>query len=461
MSVQVVILAGGQGKRMHSSIPKVLHHLAGKPLLEHVIDTALAIVPETPPVIVYGHQGKLLLERFSQRNLRWVEQKEQLGTGHAMLQALPEISGNTQVLVLSGDVPLITPNTLKKLLDTTPADAIGMLTAQLANPFGYGRIIRDNQQRIVAIVEEKDATAEVRVVTEINTGVYYFPVNYLRRWLPVLDNRNAQSEYYLTEVISKAVSEHIPLHSVQPAVIEEILGVNDRQQLAHLERYYQRQMAEKLMRQGVTLYDPQRFDLRGEAHIGRDVSIDVNVIFEGRVVIGDECEIGPNVLLRNVELAKGVRINANSVVEDAKIGPRCIIGPFARIRPGTVLAEQVHIGNFVEIKKSVVAHGSKVNHLTYIGDSEIGRDVNVGAGTITCNYDGVNKHKTIIGDNAFIGSCTQLVAPVTIGEGATIGAGSTITRDAPPHKLTLSRAPQVTLDDWQRPQKRKNGSQSE
>lgn len=454
MSIQVVILAGGQGKRMHSDMPKVLHHLAGKPLLEHVIETAVDVAPEKSPIIVYGHQGKALLEKFSQRPLRWVEQKEQLGTGHALLQALPEIPDNDHVLVLSGDVPLITSATLKKLIDTTPMDAIGMLTAQLANPFGYGRIIRDKQQRMVDIVEEKDASAEIKAINEINPGIYFFPNKYLKKWLPALSNHNSQHEYYLTEVISKAVANNVSLHSVQPAFSEEILGVNDRQQLAHLERFYQRQKADQLMRQGVAIFDPERIDIRGEVQIGRDVCIDINVILEGRVIIGDQCVIGPHTILRNAELGRGVHVHANSVIEDAKIEAQCIIGPFARIRPGTVLAQQVHIGNFVEIKKSSIAQGSKVNHLTYIGDSEIGRNVNVGAGTITCNYDGANKHKTIIGDNVFIGSNTQLVAPVSVGEGATIGAGSTITRDAPANKLTMSRAPQITIDDWQRPQKK-------
>jgi bifunctional UDP-N-acetylglucosamine pyrophosphorylase/glucosamine-1-phosphate N-acetyltransferase len=355
--------------------------------------------------------------------------------------------------VLYGDVPLISKQTLQKLIDSTPAIALGMLTAHLHNPHGYGRIMRNQQQQIIRIVEEKDATEEEKKIKEINPGIYFLSASYLKQWLPALTNHNGQNEYYLTDIIPLAVKEKMTIHAVQPANNEEILGVNDRIQLAHLERFYQYQAAINLMRQGVTIYDPARLDIRGEVKIGRDVVIDINVILEGHVVIGDECIIGANTILRDVELGSRIHIKENTLIDGAKIAPDCVIGPFARIRPGTVLASQVHIGNFVEIKKSVIAQGSKVNHLSYIGDSEIGSSVNIGAGTITCNYDGANKHITHIGDNAFIGSGTQLVAPVTIGAGATIGAGSTITHNTPPDKLTLARVPQHTVADWERPKK--------
>ncbi len=455
MTIQIVILAAGLGKRMHSHLPKVLHHLAGKPLLEHVINTALSISPNTPPIVVNGHQGKQLTETLTHYKLRWVEQKEQLGTGHALLQALPMISEQSQVLILYGDVPLISADTLKKLIDATSLNSIGMLTAHLTNPTGYGRIKRDQHQHIIGIVEEKDATEEERNINEINPGIYFLPAAYLKKWLPLLKNTNAQGEYYLTDIIPLAVKENIAIHFVQPMENEEILGINDRIQLAHLERYYQRKQAEKLMRQGVTLCDPARLDIRGHVQIGRDVVIDVNVILEGEVVMGDECIIGANTFLRNAKLGKRVEVKANSMIDGADIAAECVIGPFARIRPDTVLAERVNIGNFVEIKKSEIEQGSKVNHLSYVGDSTVGKHVNIGAGTITCNYDGANKHQTIIGDDVFIGSNSQLVAPVTVGTGATIGAGSTITHDAPPHQLTLARAPQQTIDGWQRPQKKK------
>ncbi|MBX3708492.1 MAG: bifunctional UDP-N-acetylglucosamine diphosphorylase/glucosamine-1-phosphate N-acetyltransferase GlmU [Gammaproteobacteria bacterium] len=453
MAIQVVILAAGQGKRMHSKRPKVLHHLAGKPLLEHVINIAAVISPAVLPIIVCGHQRAKLLEELTHHHVNWVEQKEQLGTGHALLQAMPHISEDDNVLVLYGDVPLISVQTLKKLIETTPENALGMLTAYLSNPSGYGRIQRDKQQHIIGIVEEKDATEEERAITEINPGIYYLPARYLKKWLPSLKNKNVQQEYYLTDIIWLAVQEKILVHAVQPDKVEEILGVNDRIQLAWLERFYQRQMAEKFMRQGVTLYDPARLDVRGEIQMGRDVSIDVNVILEGRVIIGNECVIGPNTVLRNVELGDRVEVKANTLIDGAVIAADCVIGPFARIRPDTNLARKAHVGNFVEIKKSHIGQESKINHLSYIGDSEVGDNVNIGAGTITCNYDGVNKHKTIIGDYAFIGSNSQLVAPVTIGVGATIGAGSTITQDAPPYKLTLSRVQQNTVENWKRPQK--------
>lgn len=454
MAIQAVILAAGQGKRMHSSLPKVMHALAGRPLLAHVIQTAETAAPASVPIVVYGHLGDLLREKMGRYNVRWVEQKQQSGTGHALLQALPEIAAPDQVLVLYGDVPLISLPTLKKLIDTTPANAVGMVTARLAQPAGYGRIKRDQHGRITGIVEEKDASEQERAITEINSGIYLIPAAFLHKWLPAIRNDNAQKEHYLTDVITFAVRENIAVHAVQPDYHEEILGVNDRAQLAHLERFYQRRMAETLMRQGVTLYDPARLDVRGEVETGRDVIIDVNVILEGRVVIGDGCVIGANSILRDATLGKGVEVRPDSIIDGAVIAADCVIGPFARIRPGTTLAEKAHVGNFVEVKNSQIGAGSKANHLSYIGDSEVGKHVNIGAGTITCNYDGVNKHKTTIEDDAFIGSNTALVAPVTIAAGATIGAGSTITQHAPAHKLTLARAAQTTLENWQRPRKK-------
>lgn len=456
MTTQVVILAAGAGKRMHSNLPKVLHRLAGKPMLEHVIQTALKLSTTVAPIIIHGHGGKVLQQALSHYAVTWVEQKEQKGTGHAVLQALPHIDDNDQVLVLYADVPLISEQTLQKLMNDTPLKSIGMLTATLENPQGYGRIKRDKKNRIVSIIEEKDASAKERSINEINPGIYFAKAKLLKKWLPKLKNKNAQSEYYLTDIISNAVKEKIAVQAVQPAYSEEILGVNDRAQLAHLERFYQRQQAEKIMQRGVTLMDPARIDIRGDVQIGRDVTIDVNVILEGRVIIGNECVIGPNCLLRNVEIGERVEVKANSVLDGAEIAADCIIGPFARLRPGTLLARHVHIGNFVEIKNSEVEQGSKINHLSYVGDSEVGQYVNIGAGTITCNYDGVNKHKTIIGDHAFIGSNTALVAPVTVGEGATIGASSTITQDAPANQLTLARAMQQSIKDWKRPEKQKN-----
>lgn len=453
MSVQVVILAAGQGKRMHSKLPKVLHTLAGKSLLERVIDTAEKI-STLQPIVIYGHQGSVLQQALSHRAVKWAHQSEQLGTGHAVLQAMPAINQEDHVLILCGDVPLIGVDTLQRFMQSMPANAIGMMTATLDNPFGYGRVKRDTANRVMGVIEEKDATVDEKRIREINTGIYFVPSALLQQWLPTLNNQNAQQEYYLTEILLRALESNIMIHTSQPTDNNEVMGVNDRMQLAHLERAYQLKTAEQFMQNGVTLRDPARFDVRGDVTIGKDVIIDVNVILEGKVVIEDDCVIGPNTTIRDATIGQGVKVYANSVIEGAVIGKQCVIGPFARIRPDTVLADKVHIGNFVEIKKSSLGVGSKANHLTYLGDSEIGSGVNVGAGTITCNYDGVNKHKTIIENDAFIGSCTQLVAPVTVGEGATIGAGSTITHDAPAHKLTLSRVPQQTISEWKRPKKK-------
>ncbi len=455
MSIRTVILAAGQGKRMHSKLPKVLHPIAGKAMLERVIETAKAIsTNDLKPVIIFGHEGHQIQEAMSHHNVLWAEQKEQLGTGHAVLQALPFISDDEKILILYGDVPLIGKHTLQDLIDHTPENSIGMLTAILDNPTGYGRIKRDTENNITSIVEEKDADVDERAIKEVNSGVYLVPARLLKKWLPIIKNNNAQGEYYLTDIIKLAQEESIAIHSVSPTQAEEIMGVNDRVQLMQLERFYQYEQAIQLMRQGVTVADPYRLDVRGYITIGRDVNLDVNVIIEGKVVIGDDCTIGPNVLLRNVIIGNGVHIHANTVIDGAEIADRAFIGPFARIRPGTILKEQAHIGNFVEIKNASVGQGSKVNHLSYIGDSEIGKKVNIGAGTITCNYDGANKHKTVIADQVFVGSDSLLIAPVRLGEGATIAAGSIIAKDAPAHQLTLShRLEQRSVHGWKRPEK--------
>jgi bifunctional UDP-N-acetylglucosamine pyrophosphorylase / glucosamine-1-phosphate N-acetyltransferase len=456
MDIIPVILAAGQGKRMHAKLPKVLHTMAGKPLLEHVINTTYALGNEQAPLVIYGHEGEKIQQALAHLNVTWVKQNEQLGTGHALLQALPYFNDEQRVLVLYGDVPLITPKTLTHLIQATPEHALGILTATFPNPKGLGRIIRNENNNIIRIVEEKDADSFQRLINEINSGIYLIPAKYLKQWLPILDNNNAQKEYYLTDIITLAVKENIAIHNIQPENYEEVLGVNDKQQLAYLERYYQLQQANNLLLQGVTLLDPARFDLRGNLTIGKDVIIDVNVIIEGKVTIGNDCRIGANTILRNVSLGDGTEIKSHSVIDGAEIAEQCVIGPFARLRPGTILATKSHIGNFVEIKNSIIGTATKVNHLSYVGDSEVGNQVNIGAGTITCNYDGVNKHKTIIGDYAFIGSNSQLVAPITVGEGATIGAGSTITRNAPAHQLTLCRSPQRSIANWKRPEKKEN-----
>lgn len=448
--MQVVILAAGKGKRMYSSTPKVLHLLAGKPLLQHVIETAYVITQDKPPVIVIGHQGEKIREAFADLDIKWVEQQEQLGTGHAIMQAMPILSDNDDVLILYGDVPLLSLPTLQALIACKTKQGLAMVTAYMPNPFGYGRIKRDEKQHVIAIVEEKDATDKERTITEINPGIYLLSANHLKKWLPMLTNNNAQQEYYLTDIIKLAVEDGVTISTVHPENVEEILGINDCEQLAFLERYYQQQMAKKLLQAGVTLRDPARIDIRGDVKIGRDVVLDVNVILAGKIIIGDGCSIGANTILRDVELGNAVEIRSHSIIEGAKIASGCSIGPFARIRPDTLIAQNVNVGNFVEIKKSQIAEGSKVNHLSYVGDTEIGKFVNIGAGTITCNYDGVSKHKTIIRDHVFIGSDTQLIAPVTVGEGATIGAGSTITEDVPAHELTISRVKQFTVKGWKR-----------
>ena len=453
MSLSVVILAAGQGTRMRSSLPKVLQPLAGEPLLGHVLAATRSLSPHQT-LVVHGHGAELVRDRFADADVEWVLQAEQLGTGHAVDQAMGRIGDDELVLVLYGDVPLITPDTLHRLVDAAHDDALALLTVELANPKGYGRIIRDASDAIQRIVEEKDATEREREITETNTGLLACPARRLRGWLNALDNANAQGEYYLTDIIAMAASEGLPINGVKATDAGEVHGINDRRQLAQAESILRARRADLLFDSGVTLVDPQRIDIRGDLTCGKDVSIDANVVFEGKVRLGDKVKIGPNCVIRKSTIADGSVIDAFSHIEQAAIGVDCRIGPYARLRPQADLADGVRVGNFVEIKKSRIGNGSKVNHLAYVGDATIGRDANIGAGTITCNYDGVNKHQTVIGDRAFIGSNTSLVAPVEIGEGATIGAGSTISKDAPAETLSVSRARQSTIPGWKRPEKK-------
>ncbi|MFL9878438.1 bifunctional UDP-N-acetylglucosamine diphosphorylase/glucosamine-1-phosphate N-acetyltransferase GlmU [Herbaspirillum rhizosphaerae] len=449
--MNVVILAAGMGKRMQSALPKVLHPLAGKPLLGHVVDTAKTLAP-SKLCVVYGHGGDAVPTSFADTTLSFALQEPQLGTGHAVAQALPFIDDNASTLVLYGDVPLTTPATLQRLLTVAGKDKLAVLTVTVADPTGYGRIVRQHG-KITRIVEQKDANEAERAIQEVNTGIIAAPTAKLRTWLAALSNDNAQGEYYLTDVIAAAVADGVEVVSAQPADITETLGVNSKVQLAELERAYQRRIANTLLEQGVTLLDPSRLDVRGTLTCGRDVSIDVNCIFEGNVEIADGATIGANCIIKNARIGKGAQIKPFSHIDDAIVGAAAQVGPYARLRPGTELGEDVHIGNFVEVKKSKIAARSKANHLTYIGDATIGSGVNVGAGVITCNYDGVNKFETIIEDDVFVGSDSQLVAPVRIGKGATIGAGTTLTKDAPADQLTLSRAKQMSLPGWTRPVK--------
>jgi bifunctional UDP-N-acetylglucosamine pyrophosphorylase/glucosamine-1-phosphate N-acetyltransferase len=456
--LNVVILAAGQGKRMHSDLPKVLHPLAGKPLLGHVLDTARAI-GATKICVVYGHGGEQVRAALDAPDLTWVKQEPQLGTGHAVLQAMPQFvavspAPTLQTLVLYGDVPLIRAATLKRLIDAAGSGSLALLTAHLENPQGYGRIVRVDGA-VKHIVEEKDADDAERAIREINTGILVAPTAALARWLPTLGNRNAQGEYYLTDIVALAVAEGMPVVTAHPDAAWETEGINSKLQLAALERVHQRNVAEYLMEAGITLSDPARLDVRGELKCGRDVSIDVNCVFEGHVELADNVLIGANCVLKNCRIGSGTRIAPFCHIEDAVVGADSIIGPYARLRPGTELGSGVHIGNFVEVKNSTIADSSKANHLAYIGDATIGRRVNVGAGTITCNYDGANKHRTVIEDDVFIGSDTQLIAPVTVGRGATIGAGTTLSKDAPPDQLTVSRAKQASIPGWKRPVKKK------
>ena len=451
--MNVVILAAGMGKRMQSDLPKVLHPLAGKPLLSHVIDTARTLNPSRV-CVVYGHGGDMVPSRLAAADLRFVLQAPQLGTGHAVMQAVDALDDAVPTLVLYGDVPLTSARTLQTLVDKAGKEKLAVLTVDLEDPTGYGRIIRINQ-RIVRIVEQKDATESERAVQEVNTGILVAPTRALKIWLGKLSNNNAQQEYYLTDVIAMAVQDGIPVEYAQPAHVWETLGVNSKLQLAELERIFQRNIANTLLDQGVTLADPNRVDVRGALRCGRDVSIDVGCVFEGEVTLGDGVSIGANCVIRDARIDRGVTIKAFSHIDGATIGIDAQIGPYARLRPGTELGADVHVGNFVEIKNSQFDAHSKANHLAYVGDASVGARVNIGAGTITCNYDGANKHRTVIEDDAFIGSDTQLVAPVTVGKGATLGAGTTLTKDAPPDSLTVSRSKQISITGWQRPVKTK------
>ena len=441
---------------MRSSKPKVLHQIGGKALLEHV--HALATQLHTDEInVVYGHGADQVLAQLGHLRTRWTEQKERLGTGHAVMQVADWVQDEATVVILYGDVPLLKVSTVKQLIQHVTDRSMGLLTMHLPNPAGYGRIVRNQLGAVTGIVEEKDASAEQREITEVNTGILAVNGGKLKGWLTRLTRNNAQGEYYLTDIIALAVADGIVVATQQPQDDWEVMGINNRKQLAELERRFQWQQAERLMELGVTLLDPARFDLRGEIpELGEDVEIDVNVILEGTIRLGNRIKIGANVCIKNCEIGDGVQILPNSVLEDAVIGAECRIGPFSRIRPDTHIAEGVHIGNFVEIKKAAVAQGSKINHLSYVGDAIIGVGVNIGAGTITCNYDGANKFITEIGDGAFIGSDTQLVAPVKVGRNATIGAGSTITRDTPDDTLTLSRVKQMSIEGWQRPVKKRS-----
>ncbi|QDK99197.1 UDP-N-acetylglucosamine diphosphorylase/glucosamine-1-phosphate N-acetyltransferase [Acinetobacter tandoii] len=453
MTTSVIILAAGKGTRMRSQLPKVLQPLAGRPLLGHVIDTAKQLNADHI-ITIYGHSGEQVQQHFKHEHVQWVEQAEQLGTGHAVQMTLPVLPQDGISLILSGDVPCITPATLQKLLDASRGTGIGLVTLTLEDATGYGRIVRENG-KIQAIVEHKDANEQQRQIQEINTGIYCVSNAKLHQWLPQLTNNNAQGEYYLTDIVAMALADGLEVASVEPEMAFEVEGVNDRMQLAALERQFQNFQAKQLMQQGVHLIDPSRFDLRGTLKAGQDVRIDINVIIEGDCEFGDAVEIGAGCVIKNTKIAAGTKVQPYSLFDQAIVGEDTQIGPFARLRPGAKLANEVHIGNFVEVKNSSVGLGSKANHFTYLGDAEIGAGSNIGAGTITCNYDGANKFKTIIGDAAFIGSNSSLVAPVRIGNGATVGAGSVITRDVEDNCLAIERSKQLIKENFQRPQKLK------
>lgn len=450
--LNIVILAAGKGTRMYSNKPKVLHALAGKPMVQHVLDCAQALHAEQI-CVVYGHGGEAVPQAMAQYEAQFVIQEPQLGTGHAVQQAMPHLKDGSLSMVLYGDVPLIQLKSLQRMRDA--GDGLVLLTVNLANPTGYGRIVRDAQGKVLCIVEEKDAAPELRKIQEVNTGILLAPTQLLRSWLANLENNNSQGEYYLTDIVAMAVQQGVAVHTVQPDHTWEVDGINSKSQLAVLERTWQGVEAQRLLTHGVTLADPARIDVRGTLTCGHDVEIDVGCIFEGTVKLADNVRVGAYSIIRNASIAHGTQIAAYSHIDSSLVGANCHIGPYARLRPGSQLHDDAHVGNFVEIKNSEIGRGSKANHLSYIGDSTVGCRVNIGAGTITCNYDGANKFRTIIEDDAFIGSDTQLVAPVRVGKGATIGAGSTITKDAPDGELTLSRSKQITIIGWKRPVKSK------
>lgn len=454
MTIDIVILAAGQGTRMKSALPKVLHHLAGKPLIQHVVNTATT-VPDSDITIVTGYASEQIKTSVAGGNLRYVYQKEQLGTAHAVQVAVSNLTSTGTTLIIYGDVPLISSETLMATLDLVNNNTMGLLTAQHTNPEGYGRILRDKQGQIYGIVEQKDATSEEQEIQEVNTGVMAIRTDHLQEWLPQIENDNAQNEYYLTDLIAIANREGVVIQSMQPARFQEVEGVNTRTQLSELERFYQYEQAKNLMVNGATLADPRRVDIRGQLNCGIDTFIDINVIFEGQVRLGKNVTIGPNCIIIDSSIGDNVEIKANTIIEKSTVCNSVSVGPFARVRPGTHLSDNSKIGNFVEVKNTQVGKGSKINHLSYIGDSELGKDVNVGAGTITCNYDGAYKHKTIMGDDSFIGSNSSLVAPLNIGKNATIGAGSTITKDVPDKNLSIARSLQKNIFNWVRPKNKK------
>ncbi|WAE52589.1 bifunctional UDP-N-acetylglucosamine diphosphorylase/glucosamine-1-phosphate N-acetyltransferase GlmU [Stutzerimonas frequens] len=454
MSLDIVILAAGQGTRMRSALPKVLHPVAGQSMLGHVISTARALQPRSIQVVI-GHGAEQVRQRLVGDDLNYVVQAEQLGTGHAVAQALPNLSAE-RVLILYGDVPLIEADTLQRLLQKVGPEQLALLTVTLDDPTGYGRIVRDANGEVQAIVEHKDASAEQKAIREGNTGILAVPGSRIGEWLGRLSNSNGQGEYYLTDVIAMAVADGLRVATEQPQDAMEVQGANDRIQLAELERHYQLRAARRLMAQGVTLRDPSRFDLRGDVSVGRDVLIDVNVVLEGEVVIEDDVQIGPNCVIKDSTLRRGAIVKANSHLDGAVVGEGADCGPFARLRPGSTLGAKAHVGNFVEMKNASLGDGAKAGHLSYLGDAEIGARTNIGAGTITCNYDGANKFKTVMGEDVFIGSNSSLVAPLNLGDGATTGAGSTITADVPAHTLALGRGRQRNIDGWQRPVKNKS-----
>jgi len=449
--LNIVILAAGKGTRMHSNLPKVLHQVGGKSILGHVIDSAKGLNP-TKIIVVYGFGGEVVREAFADEEITWVKQEKQLGTGHAVQQAVPYLDAGAQTLILLGDVPLIDKGSCQKLIETAQHNLV-ILSFNKADPTGYGRIVR-NQNNVSAIVEHKDANGAERAITEVNTGIMAMPSHQLVKWLSQIDNNNIQKEYYLTDIVAFAVADEVDVYAEITPDEWSVTGINSKVDLAQIEREYQKRYAQKLLQQGITLQDPDRIDIRGNLVCGRDVKIDVNCIFEGSVVLGDNVSIGANCVVKNATIGDGSQIAPFTLIDDTIIGHNNRIGPYARLRPGTVLQNDTHVGNFVELKNAQVDEGSKINHLSYVGDATVGKKVNIGAGTITCNYDGANKFRTIIEDGAFIGSDTQLVAPVTIGKNSTIAAGSTITKDTPADALTLCRArEQKTVLGWKRPQK--------